>query len=69
MIAYGGAMCCDFEGWTSGLSDCTLYGDYTEDIPYNNTGAYGDTEYNFYVSMDFTSGSTNTEAGASPSPG
>jgi len=55
-IAYGGYLCCDFEGWTSGLSDCTLYGNATGGIPYTNTGSYGDTEYNYYVSMNFTSG-------------
>jgi hypothetical protein len=57
-FAYPGELCCDFEGWTSGLSDCTLYGDATQDIPYQNMGVYGDTNYNFYVSMNFTSNAT-----------
>jgi hypothetical protein len=27
-------MCCDYEGWTSGLADCTLWGDDNEVIPF-----------------------------------
>ena len=55
-MGYGGEMCCDYEGWTSGLSDCTLYGDATGLIEYENFGAYGNTTYNFYSGMTFTSG-------------
>merc|ERR1712086_904501 len=51
---YNGNACCDYEGWQSGLSDCTLYGDTDETVPYTNMGAYGNTDYNFYASMTYT---------------
>ena len=63
-------MCCDYEGWTSGLADCTLWGDDNEVIPFQNLGGYGDTEYNYYVSMTFTSGdAASAAAPVLPTPG
>lgn len=59
----GGSRCCDYEGWTSGLADCILYGsgDFTQ---YQNEGAYGDTRYNFFAGFTF---STGNYSGYSPS--
>ena len=56
----GTGMCCDYEGWSSGLSDCTLYGQTYGFIDYENYGVYGDTDYNFYAGMNFTSGTNGT---------
>lgn len=59
--SYNGDACCDFEGWTTGLSDCTLYDNndgWSPTGPYTNMGAYGDTTNNFYASLIITANGT-----------
>ena len=52
-IPYGTDECCDYEGWSDGSVDCTLY--MGDDVMTNTAQGYGDD----YASMTFESGDYN----------